>query len=124
MLPQLARSSLKSMQRLVLSIAILFAFATLAGVTTAHAHRYVATPIVVLNHVDAENVPIRITVKVQRGEIDLGEGIVMPFGAHHAIVAMPPELPLAPEGETPSDHFAETAPRSLAEELLRPPISA
>jgi hypothetical protein len=112
------------MQRLVLSIAILFAFATLAGVATAHAHRYVATPIVVLNHVDAENVPIRITVKVQRGEIDLGEGIVMPFGSHHAIVAQAPELPAAPEGEMPSDHFAETALLSPAEELLRPPISA
>lgn len=112
------------MQRLVLSIAILFAFAALAGVTTAHAHRYVATPIVVLNHVDDENVPIRITVKVQRGEIDLGEGIVMPYGAHHAIVALPPELPIAPEGEAPSDHYTTDAARSLAEDLLRPPIAA
>lgn len=112
------------MQRFVLSIAILFAFATLAGVTTAHAHRYVATPIVVLNHVDAENVPIRITVKVQRGEIDLGEGIVMPCGSHHAIPVLLPELPVAPEGEAPSDGFAAAAPRWLAEDFLRPPISA
>lgn len=112
------------MQRLILSIAILFAFATLAGVTTGHAHRYVATPIVVLNHVDAENVPIRIVVKVQRGDIDLGEGIVMPCGSHHAISALPPLLPQVPESEKPC-----AGPRPFAVlwqdgKLLRPPISA
>lgn len=112
------------MRRLVLPIAILFCFAALFGVTTAHAHRYVATPLVVLNHVDAENVPIRVMVKVQRGEIDLGEGIMMPCGAHPAIVASAPVLPQAPEAEVP-----EVAP-CLAEiswrdtKLLRPPISA
>ena len=112
------------MQRLVLSIAILFAFATLAGVTTAHAHRYVATPIVVLNHVDAENVPIRITVKVQRGEIDLGEGIVMPCGSHHAIPALPPQLPVAPEGEDVSEHQCDVISVWPGVQLLRPPIAA
>ena len=112
------------MQRFVLSIAILFAFATLAGVTTAHAHRYVSTPIVVLNHVDAENVPIRITVKVQRGEIDLGEGIVMPCGPHQAIPVLLTQLPAAPESEAPSGQFTAATPHWPAEELLRPPISA
>lgn len=111
------------MQRLILSIAILFAFATLVGVTTGHAHRYVATPIVVLNHVDAENVPIRIVVKVQRGDIDLGEGIIMPCGTHHAIPALPPLLPQAPESEKPCE-----SPRAIIAlwqdgNLLRPPIS-
>lgn len=112
------------MQRLVLSIAILFAFATLAGVTTAHAHRYVATPIVVLNHVDAENVPIRITVKVQRGEIDLGEGIVMPCGSHHAIPALPPQLPPAPEGEDVIERGCDAVAVWSGIQVLRPPIAA
>lgn len=124
MLPHLARSSHKFMQRLIMSIAILFAFAALAGVTTAHAHRYVATPIVVLNHVDAENVPIRIMVKVQRGEIDLGEGIVMPYGGHHAIAAEAPELPFAPEGDMPRAFPTAPIAHWPADDLLRPPISA
>lgn len=112
------------MRRLILSIAILFAFASLAGATTAHAHRYVATPIVVLNHVDAENVPIRITVKVQRGEIDLGEGIVMPCGSHYAIPALPPQLPRAPEGEDVADHQCEALAVWPGIRVLRPPIAA
>lgn len=111
------------MQRLVLSIAILFAFAALAGATTAHAHRYVATPIVVLNHVDAENVPIRIMVKVQRGEIDLGEGIVMPCGSHHAIPAVPPQMPVAPEGEEPPALQCAQSPVWPGAPELRPPIA-
>ena len=122
--PQLAPSSLGDMQRLVLSIAILFAFATLAGVTTAHAHRYVSTPIVVLNHVDAENVPIRVTVKVQRGEIDLGEGIIMPCGSHHAIAALPPQLPAAPEGEDVSERRCDAIALWSGIQVLRPPIAA
>lgn len=112
------------MQRLVLSIAILFAFATLAGVTTAHAHRYVATPIVVLNHVDAENVPIRMMVKVQRGEIDLGEGIIMPCGSHHAIPAVPPQMPVAPEGEDLPAILCVQSPVWPGAPELRPPITA
>lgn len=111
------------MQRLVLSIAILFAFATLAGVTTAHAHRYVATPIVVLNHVDAENVPIHIMVKVQRGEVDLGEGIVMPCGPHHAIAAPPPQLPEAPAGEDPAARACGAFAVWSGTQVLRPPIA-
>lgn len=112
------------MQRLVLSIAILFAFATLAGVTTAHAHRYVATPIVVLNHVNAENVPIRITVKVQRGEIDLGQGIIMPCGSHHAIAALPPKLPAAPEADAFEACTLPVATHWQHHDRLRPPIAA
>lgn len=112
------------MQRLRLSIAILFAFATLAGVTTANAHRFVPTPIVVLNYVDADNVPIRLTVKVQRGEIDLGEGIVMPCGSHYAIPALPPELPAAPEGEDVSEYRCEALAVRPGIRVLRPPIAA
>ena len=111
------------MQRFVYFTAILLSFATLFGVTTAHAHRYVSTPIVVLNHVDAENVPIRIMVKVQHGEIDLGSGIIMPCGAHHAIVAAVPVLPQAPEAETPEADgcFARISWQDA--KRLRPPIS-
>jgi len=112
------------MQRLVLAIAILFAFATLAGATTAHAHRYVATPIVVLNHVDAENVPIRIMVQVQRGEIDLGSGIVLPCGSHQAIPALPPVLPVAPEADVPSASLCASLSLWHTNQLLRPPIAA
>ena len=111
------------MQRLVLVIAILFSFAALAGVTTAHAHRYVSTPIVVLNHVDAENVPIRIMVKVQRGEIDLGSGIVMPCGAHPAIATTVPGLPPAPEAEAPEPAMCSAQIPGQDAKLLRPPIS-
>ena len=57
------------MQRLSAILALVFAFAALAGVSTAHAHRFVSTPIVVLNLVDAHNQSIPVMVKVQRGEI-------------------------------------------------------
>lgn len=110
------------MQRLVLFIAILFAFSATAGMTTGHAHRYVATPIVVLNHVDTDNQPIRVTVAVQHGEIDLGEGIVMPCGSHLAIAATPPILPAAPEVE--ETHFAPTSSLDAWKDgsAFRPPI--
>lgn len=111
------------MQRLVLFIAVLFAFASLAGATTAHAHRFVATPMVVLNHVDAENVPIRIMVKVQRGDIDLGEGIIMPCGSHQAIPALPPEVPAAPDGEDRHETGCGQLPVWLGAPELRPPKS-
>jgi len=111
------------MQRLVFFTAILLSFATLFGVTTAHAHRYVSTPIVVLNHVDAENVPIRIMVKVQRGEIDLGSGIVMPCGAHHAIAATVPVLPPVPEADTPQGQACLAEISWQDAKRLRPPIS-
>jgi len=73
------------MRRFVALIVMIFAFASVAGTATAHAHRYVSTPIVVLNHVDAANRSIPVMVEVQRGQIDLGSGIVMPCGPHHAI---------------------------------------
>ena len=110
------------MQRLALFIAILLAFSATAGMTTGHAHRYVSTPIVVLNHVDAENQPIRVTVQVQRGEIDLGAGIVMPCGHHYAIAALPPSLPVAPEEEETALVSTRTLPTWQGLSLLRPPI--
>jgi hypothetical protein len=112
------------MQRIGRLIAILFAFASLAGVTTAHAHRYVATPIVVLNHVDAENVPIRMMVKVQRGDVDLGEGIIMPCGSHYAIHALPPQVPMAPEGEDRPETYCAQSPIWRGAPELRPPIAS
>ena len=75
-------------------VMLLFAFASLAGTTTAHAHRYVSTPMVVLNHVDEDNRPIPVIVAVQRGEIDLGSGIMLPCGAHHGIPVEMAPLPL------------------------------
>ncbi|KKB78651.1 hypothetical protein VW35_08980 [Devosia soli] len=110
------------MQRLALLIAILLAFAATAGMTTGHAHRYVATPIVVLNHVDAENQPIRVTVNVQRGEIDLGAGIVMPCGYHLAVAVAPPCLPPAPEAEETAEVPAKTFRAWSGSMRLRPPI--
>ncbi|SFV38087.1 hypothetical protein SAMN05216456_3252 [Devosia crocina] len=109
------------MQRLVLLIAILLSLATLLGVTTAHAHRYQASPLVVLNHVDADNVPIRIMVTVQRGEIDLGEGIVMPCGSHQAIPAEGPALPQAPEPDCPAAHRLAAETGFVGKLRLRPP---
>lgn len=109
------------MQRFVALIAVIFAFATIAGSTTAYAHRYISTPIVVLNMVDAENVSIPVTVSVQRGEVDLGSGIIMPFCPFHAIPVC-------------IDHSMAPAPRQMAvaravsfepsrwsDRLLRPP---
>lgn len=83
----------RSMPRLAALIALVFAFASLAGMTTAHAHRFVATPIVVLNHVDAHNTAIPIVVKVQSGEIDLGAGVIMPCGQLQGIEASVSILP-------------------------------
>lgn len=110
------------MQRLALFIAILLAFSATAGMTTGHAHRYVATPIVVLNHVDAENQPIRVTVQVQHGEIDLGEGIVMPCGSHLAVAVAAPALPPAPDaGDAPHFPIRTLSPWE-SRVHLRPPI--
>ncbi|WEJ58437.1 hypothetical protein [Devosia sp. FJ2-5-3] len=112
------------MQRLVALIAVIFSFATIAGSTTAYAHRYISTPIVVLNMVDAENVSIPVTVSVQRGEIDLGSGIIMPFGSLYAItvdgqVALPPA-----ERDAPTPNVRSHLPFGMAERLLRPPRAA
>jgi hypothetical protein len=105
-------------------IAILFVFAFLAGMSTANAHRYEAAPLVVLNHVDDENVPIRIIVTVQRGEIDLGAGIVMPCGAHQAIAPVVPKLPAPPARDGCTAFFVVTETAGPAPRLLRPPIGA
>ncbi|KKB07994.1 hypothetical protein [Devosia chinhatensis] len=112
------------MHRLVALIALIFAFASLAGTTTAHAHRYVSTPIVVLNHVDENNVAIPVVVQIQRGEIDLGSGIVMPCGPHQAIPVTAPLLPLAPECDAPIPQAHATDQRWSNPLPLRPPISS
>lgn len=112
------------MHRNRLFIAILFVFAFLAGLSTAYAHRYEAAPLVVLNHVDDENVPIRIMVTVQRGEIDLGAGIVMPCGPHQAIAPVVPKLPMPPAKEECTPFFAVAETVGHSPRLLRPPISA
>ena len=84
MLPQSAAYQ-RCMRHFVVFIAILLGLASVLGATTANAHRYVSTPIVVLNHVDADNKPIPVVVQVQRGQIDLGAGLMLPCGSHHAI---------------------------------------
>jgi hypothetical protein len=112
------------MHRLMTLIALIFAIASLAGMTTAHAHRYVSTPIVVLNHVDSDNVAIPVMVMVQRGEIDLGSGIFLPCGPHNAIATMAPVLPGAPEGEAPIAALHPRLTPWLGEHLLRPPRTA
>ncbi len=112
------------MQRLVALIAVIFAFASLAGTATAHAHRYVSTPIVVLNHVDANNVSIPVMVVIQHGEIDLGSGIVMPCGPHNAIPIAAPQIPVAPQCDEPVATLDSTEPLSTIQLPLRPPKSA
>ncbi len=111
------------MQRVIAIIALIFAFASLAGATTAHAHRYVSTPIVVLNHVDEQNVPIPIFVVVQRGEIDLGAGIVMPCGPHHGIPVSGPTLPSAPQCAEPTASLAKPLGQHSGHPPMRPPIA-
>lgn len=112
------------MRRLIALIAVIFAFASIAGTTVAHAHRYVSTPIVVLNMVDADNRSIPVVVQIQRGQIDLGAGIVMPCGPHHGIGVTGPVVPLAPALARPEPVACGTLARSPAPQLLRPPISA
>lgn len=112
------------MRRLIALIAILFTFASVLGATVAHAHRYVATPIVVLNHVDAHNRSIPVVVHIQRGQIDLGAGLIMPCGNNHAIVADQPCLPVLPEGPLQEGRVAAAMTDWPTIRLLRPPISA
>ena len=115
------------MKRLIALIAIIFAFASLVGPTMAHAHRYQSLTIeslVVLNHVDAKNVSIPVYVIVQRGEIDLGSGIVMPCGPHHAIAAVPPVLPVPPGCDALNASTIAASPQWPMARLLRPPKSA
>jgi hypothetical protein len=123
MLPQSAPYQ-RLMRHFVVFIAVLLALASVLGATTANAHRYVATPIVVLNHVDADNKPIPVVVQVQRGQIDLGAGLMLPCGSHHAIEVCGPQLPFGLEGEGPLLAPDRSAPDWPAILPLRPPISA
>lgn len=112
------------MHRFVAFIAVLFTFAAVMGATVAHAHRYVSAPIVVLNHVDAQNQPIPVVVQIQRGQIDLGAGIVMPCGPHHGIGVSLPGWPDAPPCARPGLALITTGLAWSGRLLLRPPISA
>jgi len=123
MLPQSAPYQ-RLMRHFVVFIAVLLALASVLGATTANAHRYVATPIVVLNHVDADNKPIPVVVQIQRGQIDLGAGLMLPCGSHHAIEASAPQLPgavMTMVPETKLDTAQADWPAILP---LRPPKSA
>lgn len=123
MLPQSAPYQ-RVMHRLAVIIAIVFGFAALGGATTAHAHRYVSTPIVVLNHVDAQNQAIPVVVQIQRGQIDLGAGIVMPCGSHNAIGVTVARLPMAPDSAAPEPALQPVLSPHPGTRLLRPPITA
>src|SRR5688500_6486733 len=112
------------MQRLSAILALAFAFAALAGVSTAHAHRFVSTPIVVLNLVDAQNQSIPVVVKVQRGQIGLGAGIVMPCAPYHALEVAAPKLRAPPSMDLPETEPALTLAGCLPGIPMRPPISA
>lgn len=111
------------MRRLVAVIAVLFAFAAVMGGTVAHAHRYIATPIVVLNLVDEDNQSIPVVVQVQRGQIDLGAGIVMPCGPHHAIGTSATTLAEPTPTAAPKPEAASCIIAWPVSQLLRPPIS-
>lgn len=112
------------MRRLLALIAVLFTFAAVMGATVAHAHRYVSTPIVVLNHVDEQNRSIPVVVHIQRGQIDLGAGLIMPCGSHHAIGITLPSLPTPPVCGTPEGAHVVPDHPGPSIGLLRPPISA
>lgn len=112
------------MRRFVALIVLIFAFASLAGMTTAHAHRYISTPIVVLNHVDANNQSIPVIVAVQRGEIDLGSGIMLPCGPHHAIPVTITAMPSCPAQASLTPVLDRQLPDWIAPGLRRPPRQA
>ena len=112
------------MQRLATLIVMIFAFASLAGATTAHAHRYVSTPIVVLNHVDADNQSIPVVVAIQRGQIDLGSGIMMPCGPHQAIPVAVMQLPAGAAATGVPPGADEQAADWAGAGLVRPPRRA
>lgn len=112
------------MQRFATLIVLIFAFGALVGVSTAHAHRYHSTPIVVLNLVDADNKSIPVVVKVQRGNIDLGSGITMPCGHHHAVPVSTPSLPQPPSGARPLGFVYSSLPGCPGPLPVRPPIKA
>lgn len=112
------------MHRLVALIVLIFAFASLAGMTTAHAHRYHSAPMVVLNHVDANNQSIPVIVAVQRGEIDLGSGIVMPCGSHNGIPVTATPLPICPPEASPVPSADDELADWVETSPLRPPKQA
>src|SRR5690554_2706170 len=112
------------MRRLISLVVLIFAFASVAGATTAHAHRYISTPIVVLNHVDENNQSLPVIVMVQRGEIDLGSGIMLPCGAHHAIPVAVAHLPVRLPEACMLRSVDEAAPAWNSKRLLRPPRPA
>jgi hypothetical protein len=123
MLPQ-SQSYQRCMRLFVVVIAMLLGVASVSGAATANAHRYVSTPIVVLNHVDQDNRPIPVFVQVQRGQIDLGAGLMMPCGPHHAIAAHAPQMPCADTTETLQAQLAVFDTDWQAILPLRPPIGA
>lgn len=110
------------MRRLVALLVMIFAFAAIAGATTAHAHRYVSTPIVVLNLVDGNNQSIPVLVSVQRGEIDLGSGIMLPCGPHHGIPVPFAQLPVCRSEASVLPAIASIEPDWHGGQVLRPPI--
>jgi hypothetical protein len=112
------------MRRLMTLIVLIFAFASVAGTTIAHAHRYISTPIVVLNHVDENNQSIPVIVDVQRGNIDLGSGIFMPCGPHHAIPVGEMPLPACRAQASLMVSVDEDAPAWSSIRVLRPPKHA
>jgi hypothetical protein len=112
------------MRRFVTTIVLIFAFASLAGMTTGHAHRYHSAPMVVLNHVDASNQSIPVVVAVQRGDIDLGSGIVMPCGSHIGIPVTVPPLPACPEEASPLPGVDDAMADWSGTGPLRPPKQA
>jgi hypothetical protein len=112
------------MRRILTLIALLFAFAAVAGPTTAHAHRYVSTPMAVLNHVDENNQSIPVIVHVQRGEIDLGSGIMMPCGAHPGIPVTIVQMPVCPPSDGVTPGMDEAAADWMGSNPLRPPRHA
>lgn len=109
------------MRRLFTLIALLFAFAAVAGATTAHAHRYISTPMAVLNLVDENNQSIPVIVHVQRGEIDLGSGIMMPCGAHPGIPVAVAQMPVCPTAGGVKPGLDEAAADWVGTSPLRPP---
>jgi hypothetical protein len=112
------------MRRLIVLVITIFAFASIAGATTAHAHRYVSTPIVVLNLVDSNNQSIPVMVSVQRGEIDLGSGIMLPCGPHHGIPVIVTPLPVCPAVGSVQEGIGSIEVDWHGGPLLRPPIGA
>ncbi|WEK03942.1 MAG: hypothetical protein P0Y65_17385 [Candidatus Devosia phytovorans] len=112
------------MRRLITLIVMIFAFAAVAGPSVAHAHRYVSTPIVVLNLVDQNNQSIPVVVEVQRGDIDLGSGISMPCGAHHGIPVSVDQLAVCPPAAGVIMSVDDAAPVWSSIRVLRPPKHA